>query len=745
MAAAGSGGGSLMDALMQSEYAKSMQRDETPPYDQSKCAAIVTPLKRHQQTNVTFMLEREQDLYGKVVGGFLLDDLGLGKTLTVIALIAESLRSVNADHTTLIVVPANILFQWEQQLQTHLAAGTLRHALYYGRERQAAMATQNNADRNKYHVLITTYTTMSAEYDKRAKQFRHGSLFRQTFDRVVLDEAHTIRNRKSRMSQAACELSAERRWCVTATPLWNTIEDYYPLFSFMRLYPLAEWMHYRKNVVDALSRHPRDVFDLICENLQLYAVRHSKEQIAELAAIRKHQVRVSITLNEDERRFTDALVQRARLQIDTLLATHTWLRTYSKREDVSDLIGRIRFRVLALITRLRQAADSPELVLRAILPAMMRQADGDAEGSEMGELIAGALKRLELQVSEDQRQGGSSAECAVCLDAEPSHALLPCLHRTCYTCFSTLWARGINMHCPFCRVAVTGCRAVAHGQKRKLGDDSAGAASSADVENEEDDKDVAVVVVRQKQQRQKHGPPGSKATWLLELLRDGMKTVVFTQFLGYMDILQHYMEAAGIRVLRIEGKVKAVERLRLQSVFTTDASVQVMLCTLGAGGQGLNFQVAPRAVLMDPWYNEEVMQQGSDRVHRIGQLATDVYIYWLHAVGTIEDSLYEMADKKHLLALTALTGTSALTNNMTWAANIRLMLEKLPFYSAVRRTAASAAAAAAPAITFADDDVTPVSSPAVSPRRRILPASFTTIPDVARFGDSDSDLHDEDE
>jgi SNF2 family DNA or RNA helicase len=158
------------------------------------------------------------------------------------------------------------------------------------------------------------------------------------------------------------------------------------------------------------------------------------------------------------------------------------------------------------------------------------------------------------------------------------------------------------------------------------------------------------------------------------------KVVIFSFFLHYLDVLEHWLSKQGVRCLRIEGKVTATQRLKLQEQFFNDATMRVMLCSLTSASEGLNLQCSSTAIICEPFWNEARANQASGRVERMGQQAAVVDIYHLVSGGTIEEQIQEMCTKKEQVALATLTGTNFKTASLTWANQIRLIMEKVLYY-----------------------------------------------------------------
>jgi SNF2 family DNA or RNA helicase len=142
---------------------------------------------------------------------------------------------------------------------------------------------------------------------------------------------------------------------------------------------------------------------------------------------------------------------------------------------------------------------------------------------------------------------------------------------------------------------------------------------------------------------------------LEELLDNGHKALVFSQFVDHLTIVREYLDKQNISYQYLDGSTPAKERKRRVDAFQAGEG-DVFLISLKAGGTGLNLTAADYVIHMDPWWNPAVEDQASDRAHRIGQ-QRPVTIYRLVAKETIEDKIVALHQHKRDLANSLLEGT----------------------------------------------------------------------------------------
>ena len=186
--------------------------------------------------------------------------MGLGKTIQSIALLLTNPRPPLSDSTktekhkisnlvgkgTLVVAPLALIKQWEAEIANRVkSTHKLRVCVHHGPQR-----TKRFEDLRKYDVVVTTYQVLVSEHGSSSKtadgpQF---GCFGLHWYRVILDEAHTIKNRNAKATQACYALRAEYRWCLSGTPMQNNLDELQSLIKFLRIKPYNEMPAWREQI-----------------------------------------------------------------------------------------------------------------------------------------------------------------------------------------------------------------------------------------------------------------------------------------------------------------------------------------------------------------------------------------------------------------------------------------------------------------------------------------------------------------
>jgi SNF2 family DNA or RNA helicase len=145
--------------------------------------------------------------------------------------------------------------------------------------------------------------------------------------------------------------------------------------------------------------------------------------------------------------------------------------------------------------------------------------------------------------------------------------------------------------------------------------------------------------------------PAAKLETLLEqlgeVLAEGHKVLVFSQFTSFLSIVRRQLDARSIPYEYLDGKT--TDRQARVAHFQEDPDCRLFLVSLKAGGQGLNLTAADYIYILDPWWNPAVEAQAVDRAHRIGQTRR-VFAYRLIAKDTVEEKILALQDRKRDLA-----------------------------------------------------------------------------------------------
>lgn len=512
--------------------------------------------------------------------------------------VCESSSSNFVIKTTLIVCPPSVFSTWVTQLQEHTWRGKLKVYMYYGER------TNDVEELKKYDIVLTTYSTLAAEVQRP-----WSPVSKIEWWRVILDEAHVIKNVNARQSEAVTDLKAKRRWVVTGTPIQNGSFDLFSLMSFLRFEPFSIKSYWQSLVQRPLSQGDQKGLSRLQVLMATISLRRTKDK--GLVGLPPKTIEICyVELSKEERELYDNMEGEAKSVFRNYFNAGRQMPNYSA--------------VLSILLRLRQICIDLALCpsdLKSLLP------DHNIEDvSNNPELLKKMVEVL---------QEGEDFDCPICMSPPTNIVITRCAHIFCQACILKTLQR--KTCCPLCRRPVQQSDLFTAPPENSDADD-AGVSSS---------KTTA----------------SSKVSTLLKLLVESrnqnpaIKSVVFSQFRKMLILLEKPLKDAGFKILRLDGSMNAKRRANVIEEFAIPGpdSPTVLLASLKASGTGINLTAASRVYLLEPWWNPAVEDQAMDRVHRIGQ-KEDVKIVRLIARNSIEERILELQARKQKLAREAFGG-----------------------------------------------------------------------------------------
>ncbi|PRW64241.1 DEAD/DEAH box helicase [Actinopolyspora mortivallis] len=314
-------------------------------HDSSSPQAVLRP---YQRAGVAWL--RAASEHG---GGVLADDMGLGKTVQAIALLWEC-----REHPNLVVCPTSLLGNWSRELARF--APDVDVLTYTGPDRLRTLETARAGT-----VVLTTYGVLRGD----------AALSDRSWQAVVLDEAQQIKNPGSLGSRAARELRAELRIAMTGTPVENRLDELWSLMAFTNPGLLGTHARFRRRFVGPVQRNnSRAAAQRLHEIVGPHVLRRRKEDVApELPS--KLETSVVCTMTDEQERLYRASLNEA------------------FEEGFGSGTDR-RGRILALLTRLKQICNHPELVSAEGTPLAGRSGKLDRATEMLAELTSNGARAL---------------------------------------------------------------------------------------------------------------------------------------------------------------------------------------------------------------------------------------------------------------------------------------------------------------------------------------------------------------
>lgn len=434
---------------------------------------------------------------------------------------------------------------------------------------------------NKGARLVLT-TYDIARMDHPAGVSRFSTLGSENWSRVVLDEAHRICEQSSKTAKAIRSLRARNRWCVTGTPFKNGVADLVALAKFLNVPPYCNSTWWRINSMNYNKiREWRNSF-LNLQDKSVLQLPHVEELNLTPERICAEQWLVDVL---------------EKIQLSTTPGASKFMAI--GESDLNELRcgsgispSQHQEHELLKILRLRQAANHPLMLaspdgLRQLLENGVSPVGCNACGRDLQQYI---------DVTLEHRDKRGCAERAN-----------DCSHQLCVACTKDL------IVCPCCiaermpMVETPSGRMWTHSSKTELLWSYLQGLVNSDTYN---------------------------------------KIVIFSQWTSFLDLLALMLDSMLVSYLRFDGRVNNLdERSSIISKFREEKGNQILLTSLGAGGEGINLTCANVVILLEPYWNSAVEQQAIDRLHRIGQTQI-TQVVRLRQKSSIEDWVVEIQNKK---------------------------------------------------------------------------------------------------
>ncbi|KAF2108986.1 SNF2 family N-terminal domain-containing protein [Lophiotrema nucula] len=549
-------------------------------------------------------------------GGILADDMGLGKTIQVISLImADRVMfkpAPGVSTATLILAPVSVMSNWSTQMKQHIKEKHALRVLFYHGTRKEPITPDTISN---YDVVISTYESVSSEWhsQKSTNLPRKSGVFSVTWRRVVLDEGHSIRNPKAKKTIAVTNLMAQSRWALTGTPIINNLKDLYSLVRFLRLTGgLEKFDIFHGSIIRPVNQGEVDGNRSLQLLMKGTCLRRKKDMaFIDLRLPELSEYVHKITLLPHEQQKYDALEAQAKGKLDTY-------RTNLNKSNKNS--GKDYQHLLEVLLRMRQLCNHWKLMSEERLTSIMQEfeVNGAVDLTEENKEALQNMLQLAIESQED---------CPVCFDSLKEPVITTCAHIYCSACIEKVIE--LQHKCPMCRNQL---------------------------------ESLATTTVKPK--RETSGPTGkdklsldtgtsSKVEALLSILKASAKdrtnkTIIFSQWTSFLDILQPHLSNAGFTYTRIDGSMTAPQRDIALEALDSDTNTTIMLASLSVCSVGLNLVAANQVIIADSWWAPAIEDQAIDRVHRLGQ-KRDTKVFRLVVERSVEERVLSIQEEKRKL------------------------------------------------------------------------------------------------
>ncbi|EED21725.1 DNA excision repair protein Rad16, putative [Talaromyces stipitatus ATCC 10500] len=589
------------------------------PQQAEQPAGISRKLKSFQLEGLNWMMQQEKTQYK---GGLLGDEMGMGKTIQAVSLL---MSDYPVGKPSLVVVPPVALMQWQSEINEY-TDGKLKVLVYHNSNHKVKHLKRK--DLLAYDVIMISYSGLESMYRKEMKGWnREDGIVKEDsvihsidFHRLVLDEAHSIKQRTTSVARACFALKSTYKWCLSGTPVQNRIGEFFSLLRFLEVRPFAcyfckvckcQELHWSQDaekrcthchhsgfshvsvfnqeilnpITESHGQARQDALRklrLITDRIMLRRLKRDHTSSMELPP--KRVIIHNEFFGEIERDFSTSIMTNTTRQFDTYVSRGVMLNNYAN--------------IFGLIMQMRQVANHPDLILKK-----------HGEG------------------------GQNVLVCNICDEPAESPIRSRCHHEFCRQCAKD-YMRSFDadsvVDCPRCHIPLS----IDFEQP--------------EIEQEEDVVKKNSIINRIRMEDWTSSTKIEMLVYDLYKLRSKKQThksIVFSQFTSMLQLVEWRLRRAGFNTVMLDGSMTPAQRQNSIDHFMKNVDVEVFLVSLKAGGVALNLTEASRVFIVDPWWNPAAEWQSADRCHRIGQRRPCV-ITRLCIEDSVESRMVALQEKK---------------------------------------------------------------------------------------------------
>ncbi|KAJ4122735.1 hypothetical protein NW768_010176 [Fusarium equiseti] len=618
---------------------------------------VTRQLLRHQKEALGFMLERESGhindkyrLWKEIVhdgrkqyrhkitkrrrdtrpeekgGGILADDMGMGKSLSILALVMKTLDNgqewadqKNAEHkgrkttrfsrSTLVIVSAALLVdEWMNEVKKHLQTG-LKLIKYHGDKRPKDLSQLDMIEDSD--IVVTTYHTLTTEY--LIGKGKTSPLYKLGWYRVVLDEAHIIRRPSTKFFQACDYLHANSRWCLSGTPIQNKLADIGSLFRFIRAEPFDKASEFRKWIetpFDNSYDDPTLVRDRLVMLLEALCLRRTRE-VLDLPKTRQFTRRLDFTKSErDQYDKTKSIILRNMEHRMGEVEKSSQFGMFQMWLQLRIVCNHGTYQKLFSWHR-RNLLDERE----ATIGSVGQYGEISCVGCEQPMPVLG--HDWSKKMFED---GCSHVLCKQCIE-DSNFSESPASQRRCPVCVR--WYQ----------------------------------APSASEDDEDSSRKKRKRASATNDDHEHYFNSEGHSTKLRALVEDVQKdlwttkSIIFSCWTRTLHLIARHLDKVKIPYLQLDGNSPLPQRQKTLNAFENGDETPVLIMTTGTGAFGLNLTCANRIFIAELQWNPSVESQAISRAIRLGQ-ENEVRVTRYITRDTVEEDIKQQQEyKKQIAAL----------------------------------------------------------------------------------------------